>query len=241
MVLRNIVRINEDRCTGCGLCASDCAEGAIKVIDGKARLVSESYCDGLGACIGHCPENAITIESRDAAEFDKEATEAHLAQQMESAVFVCPGVAARNLARKGSSACSVAPTTESQLSHWPVQLRLVSPSAPYFANADLLLAADCVPFAMGDFHERLLKGRSVVVGCPKLDDPELYTDKLAAILKANDLSSLTVVHMEVPCCAGLVRIARQAIARCGVHIPFKDITIGLEGTIVKTERIEPGP
>ncbi len=240
-MVRNIVQIDEEKCDGCGLCVSACAEGAIKLIDGKARLVSESYCDGLGACIGHCPQDAITIEQREAAPFDEEATKAHLAEQRNApaqTAFVCPGLAAQQVRQKSGSTESVTGRAASELTHWPVQLKLVSPTAPYFADADLLLVADCVPFAMGDFHARFLKDHSIAVGCPKLDDAEFYIEKLSAILRANRLRSLTVVHMEVPCCSALTRIAREAAARSGVRIGFEDVTIDLQGNVCKTETIE---
>lgn len=241
MAQRNIVKIDEEKCTGCGLCAKACAEGAIEIIDGKAKLVSEIYCDGLGACIGDCPEDAITIETREAAEFDEEATKAHLAAQKgraAQAAFVCPGMAAQDLRTDRDRPPHDEPVdVPSQLSHWPVQLKLVSPMAPYFANADLLLVADCVPFAMGDFHQRFLKGHSVAVGCPKLDDAELYVDKLGAILEANTLNSLTVIHMEVPCCSCLIQIAREAMARSGVQVPFEDVTVGLRGEVSNVEAV----
>ena len=240
MTLRNIVKIDEEKCDGCGQCAIACAEGAIKIIDGKAKLVSEIYCDGLGACIGHCPQDAITIEKREAAEFDEEATKVHLAKKENKQIqtdFVCPGMATKKLRAKGETTDSAAKVT-SQLTHWPVQLKLVSPQASYFANADLLLVADCVPFAMGDFHSRFLKDHSIVVGCPKLDDAEFYVGKLAAILKANKLNSLTVVHMEVPCCSGLTQIARQAITKNKIEMSFEDVTIDLHGNVSTTETIE---
>jgi len=241
MVLRNIVKIDEEKCDGCGLCVNACAEGAIQIIDGKAKLVSEVYCDGLGACIGHCPQDAITIEQREATDFDEEATKAHLAKEEESTLaddFVCPGMMAKELRGKGKSAGPEVTNVPSQLNHWPVQLKLVSPHAPYFANADLLLVADCVPFAMGDFHSRFLKDRSITVGCPKLDDVEFYIEKLAKILKANKLNSLTVIHMEVPCCFGLTHIAREAITRSGVKMAFKDVTVDLRGNVSKTSDVK---
>jgi Fe-S-cluster-containing hydrogenase component 2 len=241
MALRNIVKIDEEKCNGCGQCALACAEGAIRIVDGKARLVSELYCDGLGACIGHCPEDAITIEQREAAEFDEEATKTHLAEQEKAqrqAAFVCPGTAARQLREKGGPAQAArTAAVPSQLGQWPVQLKLVSPHAPYFADADLLLVADCVPFAMGDFHGRFLKDHSIAVGCPKLDDVQFYVEKLAAILQANKLNSLTVIHMEVPCCHGLTHIARQAIAKNGIEMSFEDVTIDLQGNVSRTETV----
>jgi len=218
MTLRNIVKIDEEKCDGCGQCVNACAEGAIKIVDGKAKLVSEIYCDGLGACIGHCPQDAITVEKREAD-------------------FVCPGMMAQKLREKGQTTDSTA-QVPSQLSHWPVQLKLVPPSAPYFANADLLLVADCVPFAMGDFHSRFLKDHSIVVGCPKLDNAEFYIEKLAAILKANKPNSLTVIHMEVPCCSGLTQIARQATTKNKIEMSFEDVTIDLQGNVSRTETVE---
>jgi len=240
MVLRNIVKIDEDKCNGCGLCVNACAEGAIEIIDGKAKLVSEIYCDGLGACLGHCPEDAITVEQREADEFDEKATEAHLARQQKPKAqvnFQCPGMAAQQLRPAAAAAGSAATEVPSQLGQWPVQLKLVSPHAPYFSDADLMLVADCVPFAMGDFHDRLLKGHSIAVGCPKLDNVEFYVEKLAAILHANKLKSLTVVHMEVPCCSGLTYIARQAIAKNGVEMSFEDVTIDLQGNVSRTQTV----
>lgn len=241
MAVRNIVKIDEEKCNGCGQCAIACAEGAIQIINGKAKLVSEIYCDGLGACIRHCPEDAITIEQRDAADFDEDATKAHLAPQKkakEPSDFVCPGVAAQELRQEGGSVQQTAAVkAPSQLGQWPVQLKLVSPHAPYFANADLLLVADCVAFAMGDFHKRFLKGRSIAVGCPKLDDVQFYVEKLAAVLQANKLNSLSVIHMEVPCCHGLTHIARQAIAKNKIEMAFEDVTIDLHGNVSRTQTV----
>jgi Pyruvate/2-oxoacid:ferredoxin oxidoreductase delta subunit len=241
MAVRNIVKIDEEKCNGCGQCAIACAEGAIQIIDGKARLVSEVYCDGLGACIGHCPEDAITIEQRDAADFDEDATQAHLARPEKAkapANLICPGVAGQQLRQKGGSTPQTAAAkVPSQLGQWPVQLKLVSPNAPYFSGADLLLVADCVAFAMGDFHSRFLRGRSIVVGCPKLDDAQFYVEKLAAILQANKLKSLSVIHMEVPCCHGLTHIARQAIARNRIEMAFEDVTIDLHGNVSGTQTV----
>lgn len=244
MALRNIVRIDEDKCTGCGLCATACAEGAIKIINGKARLVSETYCDGLGACLGHCPEDAITIEQREAAEFDEKAVKVHLGREgkpQTEPLFVCPGMAMHQLARDETPTQDDAADVPSQLGQWPVQLKLVSPTAPYFADADLLLVADCVPFAMGDFHRKFLRGRGIAVGCPKLDDAQFYVEKFAQILRANHLRSLTVVHMEVPCCSGLTRVAREAIELSGKPLGFEDITISLRGDVVRTEWVPAGP
>jgi NAD-dependent dihydropyrimidine dehydrogenase PreA subunit len=239
MTLRNIVVIDEEKCNGCGLCAKACAEGAIKIINGKAKLVSETYCDGLGACIGHCPQNAITIEQREAKSFDEESTKEHLSQikQPQPTPFMCPGMTPAQLRNTAEKSDSQSGDVSSQLTQWPVQLKLVSPHAPYFADARLLLVADCVPFTMGDFHSRFLRGRSIVIGCPKLDDVRFYVEKLADILRANKLKSLSVVHMEVPCCHGLTRIAQEALAKAGVEMAFEDVTIGLNGGVNKVEQI----
>jgi len=255
MALRNIVKIDEDKCDGCGQCVNACAEGAIEIIDGKAKLVSEIYCDGLGACLGECPQGAITIEQRQAEAFDEEATKTHLAAKSNSAQdglsqdafahehehshegFKCPGSMAKVFDRQSKTTSTIDAEIPSQLSHWPVQLKLVSPHASYFKNADLLLAADCVPFAMGDFHSRLLSGRSIAVGCPKLDDSQSYIEKLSEIIKVGLPNSLTVAHIEVPCCFGLTHIAKEAIIRSGMSLTFEDITIDLQGNIIKTETI----
>jgi len=241
MVMRNIVKIDKEKCNGCGQCVDACAEGAIEIIDGKAKLVSEVYCDGLGACIGHCPQDAITVQQREADQFDELATKAHLAEKKkppQPSDFVCPGMMAMNLRDKAESAESGSVSAASQLTHWPVQLKLVSPQARYFAHADLLLVADCVPFAMGDFHKKFLKNHSIVVGCPKLDDSRFYVEKLTEIIRINELSSLTVIHMEVPCCWGLTHIAKEAIAGSGVKLSFEDVTIDLRGNVTKTETID---
>jgi Pyruvate/2-oxoacid:ferredoxin oxidoreductase delta subunit len=242
MALRNIVKIDEEKCNGCGQCVDACAEGAIKLVNGKAKLVSDIYCDGLGACIGHCPQDAITIEKRQAEEFNEKATKAHLAEMQHHkghTDFACPGMTAKKIRTKGKKTKSKTVEITSQLTHWPIQLKLVPPNAPYFAGADLLLVADCVPFAMGDFHNRFLKDHSIVVGCPKLDNAEFYIEKLAAILKANKLNSLTVINMEVPCCFGLTHIARQAVTHSGIKLCFDDVTVSIEGAVIKTEKIKP--
>jgi NAD-dependent dihydropyrimidine dehydrogenase PreA subunit len=237
MTVRNVVKIDEDKCNGCGECVNACAEGAIKLINGKAKLISETYCDGLGACLGHCPQDAITVEQRECDDFNEQAVKKHLEGQKKPsppAGFVCPGTQAKQFAKKNSTEGDVC----SQLSHWPIQLKLISTSAPFLKDTDLLLAADCVPFAMGDFHSKLLKGRSLIIACPKLDDNELYVDKLSEMFKINNIKSVAVVHMEVPCCFGLTRIVQQAIANSGKKLNFEDITISLDGQIKSREFIE---
>jgi Pyruvate/2-oxoacid:ferredoxin oxidoreductase delta subunit len=239
MTLRNIIKIDEEKCDGCGQCAKACAEGAIEIVNGKAKLVSDIYCDGLGACIGHCPQDAITVEKRDANQFDKDAAKAHLSQKQQLQGSICPGLktAMFNKSDEPAHNDGETVTAASQLDHWPIQLKLVSPNAPYLANADLLLVADCVPFAMSNFHNKLLKNHSIVIGCPKLDDSQFYIEKLAEIILANNLSSLTVVHMEVPCCFGFKYIAQQAIAISKKKLSFEDVTIGLHGDITNIEMV----
>lgn len=243
---RLIIKIDEEKCNGCGRCVPNCAEGAIKIIDGKARLVQERFCDGLGACLGHCPQDALTLEEREADNFDEAAVESHLGRSTPAAPVTlpvagepggtklpcgCPGSMARTIERPAAAG---APSLEghrmpSELGQWPVQLALVSPTAPYFRGADLLVAADCVPFAYAGFHRDFLRGRAVVIGCPKLDEPDLYVEKLAELISRNDLRSLTVVHMEVPCCFGLGRIVEEAVARAGKTLKVADVTIGING------------
>jgi Pyruvate/2-oxoacid:ferredoxin oxidoreductase delta subunit len=240
---RKIVSIDEEKCNGCGECATACAEGAIEIIDGKAKLMSDIYCDGLGACLGECPEEAITIIEREAEEFDEKATEEHLEkirgqkqQHHEHQGHSCPGSMMREMRRSESSRDVPTEAVPSELSNWPVQLNLVSPRATYFNGADLLLVADCVPFALADFHSRFLSGKPVVIGCPKLDDANFYIDKLAEIIKNSSLNSLTVVHMEVPCCSGLTYIANEAVEASGVDVPLSDVTIAISGKVLEDDQ-----
>jgi ferredoxin len=234
MVLRNIVQIDEKKCNGCGLCIPSCAEGALQIIDGKARLVKDVYCDGLGACLGECPQDAITIIQREAEEFDENAAEEHVKNTRETPeasapVVSCPSTRAMQFETEEKPAVDTASKRESMLSTWPVQLKLLPPQAPFLKNADLLIAADCVPFAYADFHEDMLKGRVLAVGCPKLDDVSLYRNKLAAIFRTADIKSVTVVNMEVPCCFGLKRIIEEAMELSGRHVPLRQVTISVKG------------
>lgn len=234
MAVRKIVKIDEDLCNGCGKCIINCAEGALQIVDGKARLVKESYCDGLGACLGECPEGAITIEERESDAFDEEAVAVHMAAAKEKEAPLpcgCPGSAMRQMATPDACCCDAAgDAAPSQLSHWPVQLTLVPPTAPFLQDADVLLVADCVPFALADFHQRFLQGgHPVLVACPKLDDAEAHTAKLQSILEQSSLRSLTIVRMEVPCCSGLNRIVEKAIAASGKDVPVQDIIISIDG------------
>lgn len=252
---RTIIAIDEEKCDGCGQCVPSCKEGALKVIDGKARLVSEVFCDGLGACLGECPQGAIRVEEREAESFDAAAVERHLRQegvrppvQLRIAAAPrahghdghaggCPGSAHRALR---PAAAPVSPrageSAASALSHWPVQLTLVSPNAPFLKGADLLVCADCVPFAVPDFHARYLSGRAVLVGCPKLDDLGAYREKLAHIVERAAPKSVTALRMEVPCCSGIAHAAVDA--RGSRPIPAEVHVIGIEGGVLGVERFE---
>jgi Pyruvate/2-oxoacid:ferredoxin oxidoreductase delta subunit len=235
--VRKIVRIDEEKCNGCGACVISCAEGALQIIDGKARLISETYCDGLGACLGKCPQDAITVEERVAGEFDEAAVEARAAAAKAAVAkprFSCPSAAIKQFDRKGGTSSPPSrveeTVTESGLTHWPVQLALVLPAAPFLKAADLVLAADCVPFAYAGFHRDFLGGNTaLLVACPKLDDYAAHQQKLTEILRQAGISSLTVLHMEVPCCSGLVHMAKQAILASGNVVPFREITFGVQG------------
>ena len=201
MVKRAIVKIDEEKCNGCGLCIPKCAEGALKLVDGKAKLVSDVYCDGLGACLGTCPQDAIRVIEREAPAFDEEATKQYQRSQNRS----------------------------SRLRNWPVQLNLVNPRAPFFKEADLLIMADCVPVASPDWQGTLLKGQVVLVGCPKFDDVPAYLEKLTDIFKYNELKRVTIVYMEVPCCSGLAGLVAKAIKDAGKNVPLERLVLGVEG------------
>ena len=234
MVIRNIVKIEEKKCNGCGLCIPACAEGAIQIINGKARLVKDIYCDGLGACLGKCPQDAITIIQRDANEFDEKAAEDHVKNVqnvsiVDSASRGCPSTQALRFKTKGESSTDIIEKRGSMLSTWPVQLKLLPPNAPFLRNADLLIAADCVPFAYADFHEDMLKTHVLAIGCPKLDDVTLYRNKLAEIFRTANIRSVTVVNMEVPCCFGLNRLVQEALELSGRKISLKQETISIKG------------
>jgi ferredoxin len=233
---RKIIEIDEERCSGCGECVDACAEGAIRIIDGKARLVSETYCDGLGACLGECPEGALTITERESDEFDPEAVGEHLKSQAgpepvchETLACGCPSAQIQifpssMLAREGKPAGGKEETA-SALTHWPVQIRLVPATAPFLKNADLLIAADCTPLAYAGFHQDLLPGRVVMMGCPKFDDVEEYVAKFTEVFRVAGIRSITVVDMEVPCCSKLPVIVEKALALSGREIPLEEIVI----------------
>ena len=238
MAPRKVVSIDEEKCDGCGQCVPACAEGAIQIVDGKARLVSDVYCDGLGNCLGDCPRAAITIVEREAADFDEEAVKKHLDS---SEVRACPGSAAAVIERCELQDAKGEPPDEesppSRLSNWPVQLQLVPAKAPYF-DKDLLISADCAPFAFAGFHERFLGGKTLVIGCPKLDNAEFYRKKFEQIFLQNDVKSIEVVYMEVPCCFGLVHLVHEALKSSGKDIPVKFVKVGINGGLIET--IEPG-
>ena len=281
MVMRKIVKIDEDICNGCGNCIPNCPEGALQIIDDKARVISDLFCDGLGACIGECPEEAISIEEREAEKYDERKVMANVVKQGSNVIkahlehlrdhgqteyfdqavqYLDEKEIENHLGSEGSSEDSAEDLKsfascpgekmmdrrgeeeqvdegeftrqKSQLRQWPVQINLVPTNAPYFENADLLIAADCVPFAYADFHRDLLKDKILMIGCPKLDDAEFYRDKIAEIIKNNNINSITVAHMEVPCCFGLVKIIDEALKVSGKDVPVKDINIGVKGEVL---------
>lgn len=242
MTKRKIIKIDEDRCTGCGLCIPNCVEGALQIVDGKARLVKEIYCDGLGACLGHCPEGAITIEEREAEGFNEKAAKRHVEElrkkEKQNLPCGCPGTAVKTLRKQatpvrrgGSDERQGMKKTESELGNWPIQLMLVPTEAPYLKEADLLIAADCVAFSYPDFHQDFLKGKVLLMGCPKLDAATIYEEKLTEIFKLNNIKSITLLHMEVPCCFGLVQIVKEALRLSGKDIALKEVTVGIKGDI----------
>ena len=231
---REIIRIDEEKCNGCGVCVPVCAEGALQIIDGKAKLISEKYCDGLGTCLCECPQGAITIEERAAEEFGKETVKFHLEEKptMEELPCGCSSTTVTRFGRQAGVVPREATNQQSMLSHWPVQLTLVPPPAPFLQGTDRVLTADCVPFAYAGFHQDFLKGHSLLVACPKLDDFQAHLKKLTDILSHSQVKSLTVVHMEVPCCSGLVHMAKQAMRLSGKDILFKEVTVSIKGNLM---------
>lgn len=244
-VKRKIIEIDSELCDGCGQCVPGCAEGALEIVDGKARMVAEKYCDGLGACLGECPSGALRIVEREADDFDEEAVEAHLerreaGEKSASPVqgFQCPSARLQTFipsAPGGAADESAAsgPRTHSSLGHWPVQIRLVPPTAPFLKGAHLLVAADCVPFAYADFHRDFLRDKVVMVGCPKFDEVTEYIRKFTEIFKSADIRSITAVIMEVPCCSGLPAILRKALDASGKRIPLEEVVISTRGEVLK--------
>jgi ferredoxin len=240
---RKIIEIDEAKCNGCGQCILSCSEGALRLVDGKAKLVGDIFCDGLGACIGECPEGALKIIDRPADAFDKKAVEVHLGKTGEennnkTLLCGCPSSAMMEL--KKNPCCNdtaSAGVATSQLGHWPIKLQLLGPQAPFLKNADLVLLADCVAVAYPDLHRKILKGKAVAIGCPKLDDLEAHIERLAEILAGAQPNSLTVVHMEVPCCSGFLYAATEAIERSGVKVPLKKIIISRSGEVLTDEEL----
>ena len=233
---RKIIKIDQEMCNGCGLCAAACHEGAIGMVEGKARLLREDYCDGLGDCLPACPTGAIAFEVREAPAYDAAAVEAakaaKAAQTGETLPCGCPGSQARSIQRTTCAAPAVpAAGEESQLSQWPVQIKLVPVRAPYFEGARLLVAADCTAYAYAAFHRDFIRGRITLVGCPKLDEGD-YADKLTEILRLNDIRSVTVARMEVPCCGGLENAVKRALQNCGKLIPWQVTVISTDGRIL---------
>jgi len=280
MAKRQIITIDEEKCNGCGSCVSGCPEGALQIIDDKARLISDLFCDGLGACIGDCPEDAITVIEREAEPYDEIRVMKNIVKQGDNTIKAhlkhlkthgetgflkqatgyleenkianpleeetknesgdklpcgCPGSRVMDLRDSGDKSDGitedVSADQRSELRQWPVQIHLVPVNAPYFDGADLLIAADCVPFAHGNFHRDILKGKILLVGCPKLDDAGFYRDKITEILKENNIKSVTIVHMEVPCCFGLVKLVNDALTGSGKKIRLEDITVKVNGEV----------
>ncbi|MDD3920631.1 MAG: 4Fe-4S binding protein [Eubacteriales bacterium] len=230
-MIRKIIHIDEEKCNGCGACAAACHEGAIGMVAGKAKLLRDDYCDGLGDCLPACPTGAITFTEREAAPYDQAAVAAH--QAVKPLACGCPGTQSRSLAPAGIPAAAPADTPRvSQLGQWPVQIKLAPVNAPYFRNARLLVAASCSAFSYGDFHERFIKNHVTLIGCPKLDGGD-YAEKLTTILQQNDIRSVTVVRMEVPCCGGLTRAVTAALQASGKMIPWQVVTISTDGRILE--------
>jgi NAD-dependent dihydropyrimidine dehydrogenase PreA subunit len=276
---RNIISIDEEKCNGCGQCLPNCPEGAIQLLDGKARLVSDLMCDGLGACLGHCPQGAIAVEEREAEPYDERRVMANIARQgagtigahlahlrehhqleyysqavaylQERGIAIpgprggdgrmehapdCPGARAAVFAREDGAAAALAGRQPSQLTHWPVQMHLLSPAAPQYQGADMLLAADCVAYALGGFHQDYLKGKALGIACPKLDEgQETYLEKIKALIEDARIDTLTVMIMQVPCCRGLLRLAQQAVAQAGRKVPVKAVVVGVQGEVLQEE------
>jgi ferredoxin len=245
-VKRNIIEIDEELCNGCGECITSCAEGALEIIDGKAKLVSERYCDGLGACLSGCPTGALKVIQRDADDFDEDAVHDRLeelqkaeGQKEQTLACGCPSATLQTFARpicpnKGHEEQS---EVSSSLRHWPVQIRLVPPTAAFLKNADLLIAADCTPIAYPAFHRDFLEGKAVMIGCPKFDDAQAYVEKFAQIFNANTIKSVTVVVMEVPCCSGLPLMVKKGMELAGKTVPVEQIVISSSGEILRKQKL----
>ena len=246
-VMRKIIEIDEEKCDGCGLCVPACAEGSLEVVDGKVRVVADNLCDGLGACLGECPNDALKIVEREAEEFDEEAVEKFLAEKeaKEKAKSPeriigggCPSARVMEFTPPKPPAderpqMAESPAQTSALSHWPIQIHLVPPTAPFLKGADLLVLADCVPVAFPTFHQDFLKGKAVMMGCPKLDDAQSYIDKFAQVFRVAGIKSITTVVMEVPCCSGLPMIVKKGLENSGADIPIEEVVVSTKGSILK--------
>ena len=230
-MIRKIIKIDEEKCNGCGACASACHEGAIEMIDGKARLTREDYCDGLGDCLPACPTGAITFEEREAPAYDEAAVLESKAKKQGTLPCGCPGTQSKAINRESSDYNNFAAPINSRLSQWPVQIKLVPVNAPYFDGANLLVAADCTAYAYGNFHNEFIRNHITLIGCPKLDEGD-YTEKLSAIITNNNIKSVTVVRMEVPCCGGIEYAAKRALQISGKCIPWRVVTISTDGKIL---------
>ena len=234
-MLRKIIKIDEEKCNGCGLCAQACHEGAIGMVDGKAKLLRDDYCDGLGDCLPVCPTGAITFEEREAAAYDEAAVKAAMAEREGKKAPLpcgCPGTNSKAIRREMPVAAAPAASgVESMLNQWPVQIKLAPVNAPYFNGANLLIAADCTAYAYGDFHQKFIRNRITLIGCPKLDEGD-YAEKLTAILSQNDVKSVTVVRMEVPCCGGIEQAVKRALQASGKFIPWQVVTVSTDGRIL---------
>ena len=251
-MIRQIIKIDEEKCTGCGICVTACHEGAIAMVDGKAKLIRDDYCDGLGNCLPACPTGAITFEEREALPYDEAAVMANMQQAAEARAQAatltiagpvqggghacsCPGSKSKTIQRSSQDTAAAnqpSQIPQSQLRQWPVQIKLVPVNAPYFDGANLLIAADCCAFAYGNFHQEFIRNRITLVGCPKLDDVD-YTEKLTAIIANNNIKSMTVVRMEVPCCGGIEHAAKRALQASGKFIPWQVVTISTDGRILE--------
>ena len=245
-IVRKIIQIDEEKCDGCGQCVLDCAEGALAVVDGKAKALSDNLCDGLGACIGACPQDALQIVEREAEPFDETAVETHLAgakqdaKPQEPLACGCPSAQIQTFSSpcaRANQPVHQAGDNASALTHWPIQIRLVPPTAPFLKGADLLVVADCVPVAFPSLHRDFLKGRTVMLGCPKFDDAPAYVDKFAAIFKTAGIKRITTVVMEVPCCAGLPRIVQKGMEKAGVQIPATQVVVSTRGKIIEERKV----
>ena len=231
-MVRRIIQIDEERCNGCGACAQACHEGAIRMVDGKAKLTRDEYCDGLGDCLPACPTGAITFVEREAAAYDEAAVQK--TKETPPLPCGCPGTQSRSISRpaRENEACAGVGDVSGMLSQWPVQIKLVPARAPYFENANLLVAADCTAYAYGNFHDRFIRNRVTLIGCPKLDMVD-YTEKLTDIIQNNTIKSVTVVRMEVPCCGGIEKAVQAAMRASGKWIPWQVVTVGTDGRILE--------